>query len=358
MSYRNSFHNTLRQQPLRQPARVLHPLTRHLSPRRRKLEAQLRQAVAAAASIVLCDDVLRPPSHKYAGYTGPWIEDGFCDYWSRTAPRTKLYYLPIFWTDIYWHVQTQRWLPAQEERYRREIEAALRKRIEPAGSYFTVLEYDHMIWEWDRFPRNVIVFSAGGWGDVPVPLLLRSPAFSSPPKDIRVSFMGRLDGYSNVTGVRGKMKSVMQGHAHLGQGPHWRDIMRRSVFSLCPRGLGRASFRLYEALSVGSIPIHIWDDVEWLPWRDELDWSEFSLSVNVAELDSLPARLAAISDEQVRQMQRRIAELYDDYFTLPGTCRQIHKRVEQLADPRKFAALMQARPYMPGTVPPPVPVVA
>ncbi|MFA6544399.1 MAG: exostosin family protein [Limisphaerales bacterium] len=355
MSYEESFFKALREQPLRQPARVLQALARHLGLQRLREAARLRRAQGAGASILRCDGIMRPARHKYRGYSGPWVEDAFFDYWVRESPRTKLRYLPVFWTDIYWHIQTHRWLPAQEKRYAHELAVALRERVEPTGQYFTVLEYDHAIWDWHAFPRNVIVFSAGGCGDIPLPLLLRSPAFANPAKDIRVSFMGQLDGYSNVTGTRGKMKEVMQGHAYLGQGPGWRDIMGRSVFSLCPRGLGRASFRMYEALSVGSIPVYIWDDVEWLPWRDELDWSEFSLSVNVAELDSLPQRLAAISDEQIRRMQRRIAELYDDYFTLPGVCRQIHKRVEKLADPRQFRDLMAARPYPPGMVPVPIP---
>jgi len=355
MSYRNSFFQKLRAQPLRQSARVLLALARCLAPSHLREAARLRRTWSAGASILPCPDILRPPRHKYAGYAGPWVEDACFDHWVKAAPRTQLRYVPVFWTDIYFHIQTQRWLPAQEEAYTRALADTLQKRVEPAGRYFTVLEYDHAIWDWHAFPRNVIVFSAGGWGDVPVPLLLRSPALTNPAKDIRVSFMGKLNGYGNVTGVRDKLREVMQAHAQLGQGPEWRDVMGRSVFSLCPRGLGRASFRMYEAMSVGSIPIYVWDDVEWLPWRDELDWSEFSLSVNVAELDSLPQRLAVISDGQIRRMQQRIAELYDDYFTLPGVCRQIHKRVEQLAEPRKFRALMEARPYGPGTVPVPVP---
>ena len=355
VKYQNSFIAALRQQPLRQSARVLQALARHFSPKQFGEATRLRRALGSGASILPCDNILRPPRHKYRGYSGPWIEDAFFNYWVRTAPRTDLRYLPVFWTDIYFYIQTQRWLPIQEARYVRELEVALRERVLPSGRYFTLLEHDHAIWDWHAFPRNVIVFSAGGWGDVALPLLLRSPKFTNPAKDIRVSFMGQLDGYSNVTGTRGKMKAVMQAHAHLGQGSNWREIMGRSVFSLCPRGLGRASFRMYEAMSVGSIPIYIWDDVEWLPWRDELDWSEFSLSVNVAELETLPDRLAAVSDAQVRRMQQRIAELYDDYFTLDGVCRQIHKRVGQLADPQKFRALMEARPYAPGTLPVPIP---
>ncbi len=52
----------------------------------------------------------------------------------------------------------------------------------------------------------------------------------------------------------------------------------RSKFVLCPRGHGPSSFRLYEVLRAGRVPVIISDD--WLP-PPEIDWP--SLSVRVAE---------------------------------------------------------------------------
>jgi hypothetical protein len=122
--------------------------------------------------------------------------------------------------------------------------------------------------------------------------------------------------------------------------------MGRSVFSLCPRGLGATSFRLYEALSVGSIPVYLWDGHPWLPYADELDWSEFSVCLPIGEVERLPALLAGLSAERIAAMQRRIAELYGDYFTLEGAARQIARRARRLAErPEEFVALMERRPY-------------
>lgn len=50
------------------------------------------------------------------------------------------------------------------------------------------------------------------------------------------------------------------------EGPHWEHVMRESSFSLAPRGLGRTSFRLFETMHLGLIPIYVWDDYEWLPY--------------------------------------------------------------------------------------------
>ena len=38
--------------------------------------------------------------------------------------------------------------------------------------------------------------------------------------------------------------------------------MRDSLFSLCPRGYGPTSFRLYESIQLGSIPVYIAEDDE------------------------------------------------------------------------------------------------
>jgi hypothetical protein len=170
-----------------------------------------------------------------------------------------------------------------------------------------------------------------------------SPSFSCPSKNIRVSFVGQLAGASDVTGVRSRMHTALRDYAHFTSGPNWRAVMADSVFSLCPRGLGRTSFRLYEALSVGSIPIYIWDDLEWLPYRDEIDWSELAISINIGDIAKLPELLADYTPERIAAMQARIASLYDDYFTLTGVCRQIVRNVERLADRARFIDLMKRR---------------
>jgi hypothetical protein len=307
----------------------------------------------AGEDVVLAPGCLRPPPHQYQRYRGPWLEDAFFRHWLEDSrkPGSGPAYVPVFWTDLYLHTQSQRFIPRQFERFQTEIRRLLDRLLADERCYFTLLEYDHPIWDWHLFPRNVAVFSAGGWGDIPMPLLMGSPAFSCPPKDTPLSFVGRLDGASDATGVRSRMRNALGDRALFTSGRRWREIMARSTFSLCPRGLGRTSFRLYEALSVGSIPIYIWDDVEWLPYREELDWSEFAISLNVSEIDRLPQLLAKYTPARIAQMQARIAEIYDDYFTLAGACRQIVRQVKLLADPARFDALMARRPYPVGTRP-------
>lgn len=347
--YRAAFLRSLTREPLRQLARLVQFQTRWFSPQRLAAESALRDAVAAGRNVARTSGLFRPPPHRYQGYAGPWIEDYFLSHWLRQATDRDLGYLPVFWTDIFLHAQTHRFTPSQHERFQREIRALLDETLAVPRCFFTLLEYDHMIWDWHLFPRNIAVFSAGGWGDVPIPLLKGSPPFSCPPKDLSVSFVGRIDGASDAGGVRSLMHAALRDVALFTSGPHWRDVMARSTFSLCPRGLGRASFRLYEALSVGSIPIYLWDDIEWLPYRDELDWAEFSVSLPISRISELPEILRAFSPQRIVQMQRRIAQVYTTHFTLPGACEQIVNTVERLADRSRFRRLMEARPYLPDT---------
>lgn len=63
-----------------------------------------------------------------------------------------------------------------------------------------------------------------------------------------------------------------------------------SRFVLCPRGLGPNSYRVYEAMQTGRVPVIIADD--FVP-PAALPWDRFALFVPEAEVASLPARLAA-----------------------------------------------------------------
>lgn len=41
----------------------------------------------------------------------------------------------------------------------------------------------------------------------------------------------------------------------------WEALIQGSVFHLCPRGNGPTSYRLYESLQAGTIPIYVWEEV-------------------------------------------------------------------------------------------------
>ena len=82
-----------------------------------------------------------------------------------------------------------------------------------------------------------------------------------------------------------------------------------SKFALAPRGYGKSSFRFFEIFLLGSIPIYVWDDVEWLPYKDILDYSKFCISLNVSDINKLPEILAKIDETKYNEMKAEYAKI-------------------------------------------------
>lgn len=100
-------------------------------------------------------------------------------------------------------------------------------------------------------------------------------------------------------------------------------ITERSVFCLCPRGYGPTSFRTYEAIALGAIPVYIWSGEPWLPYIGELDWSSFSVILDAEHLASLPDLLLGHTPAQIAEKQRHMRGLYRKRFCMDAVCRYI-----------------------------------
>lgn len=95
------------------------------------------------------------------------------------------------------------------------------------------------------------------------------------------------------------------------------DTLLASDYALDVRGDANASIRLFEALSLGRIPVII-DTERNLPLQDEVDYASFSLKVDFRDLGRLPEIIAqfhaSLSPEQFTAMQRAAREAYISYF--------------------------------------------
>jgi hypothetical protein len=106
----------------------------------------------------------------------------------------------------------------------------------------------------------------------------------------------------------------------------FKQITQASHFALAPRGYGLSSFRLYEIMQLGTIPVYV-SDKHWLPWEDELTWDEFCVIIKPHQIPDLYNILSNISEEKRQQMLDKIKEIYPKYFSLEGMCEQILKRI-------------------------------
>jgi hypothetical protein len=75
---------------------------------------------------------------------------------------------------------------------------------------------------------------------------------------------------------------------NIDRGVLYRDLMAESKFVLCPRGIGVSSWRLFETIRAGRVPVIISDS--WIRPKGP-SWDSFSITVKENEIESIPAIL-------------------------------------------------------------------
>ena len=289
---------------------------------------------------MLVSDKLRPKA-SYPTYPpyhrGLYLEEYFFDFYQRNIDRfNKLsrQYIPIFWTNCYINGAEDGWgdMTSLEDL---QIEI---NRLSANGKYFTVCQHDDA--PLNPIPANTIVLSAGGnivgSNVAPIPLICGPLAKQEPKeKTLLASFVG-----SDTHEIRRQMIKELKDKPDIYMATKgWEQKIEvdqltdfvesslRSKFVLCPRGYGATSFRLYEAMQLGSVPVYI-SDRFWTPWTYELSWNEFCVLIPSDKIGETYSILNSIDDEQYESMQKKIEEVYKNYFTLEGTCNKILELLE------------------------------
>jgi hypothetical protein len=194
------------------------------------------------------------------------------------------------------------------------------------GKYFTIVQNDDGTM-CDDILREIgcVIFGCGGVGDIPLPLLCDPhPVTVKENPTHLASFVGSFTTHP----IRKAMREVLQNDKRFffGQGGTslFRAVMQDSKFALCPRGYGRTSYRLYEALQIGCVPVYIYDD-PWLPMLTMEDWVSFCVLVDQDMIDMIPEILGGISKEQYASMQSRGREVCRDYFNFKSACEWVYR---------------------------------
>lgn len=260
-----------------------------------------------------------PPYH-----TGDYLDVYFYNYFSKFNPNKEIYLIPVDWTTCY--IQNVN-LPMLQEKI---------LSLDKTKRYFTVSQHDDAIREY--LPQGTLKFCAGGnAGGIPLPLVcsrIPNDLKVNLEKDIFCSFVGSL-----THPIRQNMISILEKDSKYKLiYRQWTDkvsdvdmnnfmnITSRSIFTLCPRGYGRNSFRMYEAMQLGSIPVYIYDE-DWRAFKDNVNWDEFSVSIHYTNLNNLNSILNSISQDKIEQMSKNAIKAYDDFFSLESLSKQIIERI-------------------------------
>lgn len=184
--------------------------------------------------------------------------DGFSEY----------AYLPVYWTGYYCNNLYGN-NPVSIKKLQDYLDSLSNKK-----KYFTIVQYDDGILN-DFRDKDVTVFSMGGGGAagrnvkvVPIGLLgtKHQYDYTGIRKDIMCNFIGDIATHP----IRKEMQDFMylkpDFYFHFNEPLDKYCLnLARSYFTLAPRGYGRTSFRIWEALQYKSIPIYITKDEPFLP---------------------------------------------------------------------------------------------
>lgn len=92
------------------------------------------------------------------------------------------------------------------------------------------------------------------------------------------------------------------------------DLLGNSKFSLCPRGTGISSVRLFESMAMGSIPVIIADNYK-MPGMEFLNWNEIAVFCKERMISKIGNILTNnYSDERINEMREKLKIAYDKYF--------------------------------------------
>jgi hypothetical protein len=279
------------------------------------------------------------PSASYTAYPpyhdGDYLEEYFYKFYKNNKDefdRVGYTLIPVFWTNVYIDNIDSNLI----QRYINHLPASTR--------YFTVSQFDDGIKE--KLPQGTVNFVAGGnMNGIPIPLIcspIPSQLITETSKDIFCSFVGtyvniekykcRFDLYNNFYNNE---------NFYFSKPHHWNrqvtedkfqefiNITKRSTFTLCPRGYGKQSFRLYETIQLNSIPVFVYDD-EFLPFSKNIDWSSFCVLISIKDIPNLDTILKSIEPSKQQDMLSIGKQVYNEYFTMEGMSINILKTLQSL----------------------------
>lgn len=130
-------------------------------------------------------------------------------------------------------------------------------------------------------------------------------------------------------GVGGVLIGTMQDAIKKADASDHYEIMARSIFTLCPAGMGRWTFRFVEALLMGSIPVILSDDYV-LPFSGTIHWDDYVYVIPEKDLFKVPAILNALPVSEVYKKQAAIARdrhLFERDYSLGEVINLLASRV-------------------------------
>ena len=143
---------------------------------------------------------------------------------------------------------------------------------------------------------------------------------------VKPNFILRSKSFLQIAGSDGEANRVQIRREFI-------DTLVGSDYQLCVRGSANFSFRLWETLCAGRIPLFVDTDCV-LPFENSIDWSRCLLIRSERDIDDLPEFLAdfheSCSEEELLSRQRYCRAIWEKVATPVGLARLIEGRLREI----------------------------
>ena len=245
------------------------------------------------------------------------MEEDFFDFAKKRTEDIGWDYLPIFWT--HWNLAHDYARTGREE-----LQAEVRKRTIPSHKTFTICQYD-------GGPqvdiRDVVLFNGAKRSlhdGIIIPMLVNPhPKLDVlPEKKYLASFVG----YYRTDDIRVRMHDLLKDRKDtvLVNAKKDRDLFVKAILesyiTLCPRGSAIGSFRFYESMQLGTVPVAI-GDIDPRPFRKWIDWDSCSFYLKTVE--ELGDFLDSLDKDHLLEMGKTAAKVWEKNLYNQNWCNYV-----------------------------------
>merc|ERR1719434_104755 len=94
--------------------------------------------------------------------------------------------------------------------------------------------------------------------------------------------------------------------------------MADSRVSLVPRGFGRTAFHLAETIQKGLVPVYVYDDVPWVPYKDMFE--QLGYVLNIDEVEPFLKNLSSVSIADLEAKEAMSLKVKDATSLFRASC--------------------------------------
>jgi len=248
----------------------------------------------------------------------PIFEEWFFERYQQADNKSGREYIPIFPTSYQVNSNYGR------DRFKmKDLQRAFNS-LDKSKKYFIICQYDDGLLV-NLIGLDVVVCGMGGGRiDLPLPLTCQPHKYyMSSLKHKFASFQGAI-----THPIRERMLKVLADDSRYFVSSKKVDIkeycrtMQSSTFALCPRGYGRSSFRIAEALQWGTIPVYISDEFI-IPFNK--DFNEYGVQIHANQIDNLDKILSDIPLCDVVKKREAGKQAYKEIYSFEGCYQTLMK---------------------------------